>query len=171
MPDSSQMSDDNSAAERDTTPSGTSAAVVSESSSKQADGKEESTSRRDADDEADMELVEVEETEEEVGVVLAVTSFGADGNPGTGRLVRWADGTESTVRWGHEGQFDVSHVSVNNKGAVSKRFPIPATSLQMAVRAAYGSEYTSGIILRLDQEWVRLQMCDVVAGDSVMRLC
>ena len=56
----------------------------------------------------------MEEEEEEVGVVIGITSYPGCGI-GSGRRVRWFSGVESEVRWAADNCYDVTMVQLKNE--------------------------------------------------------
>ncbi|KAL3924851.1 MAG: hypothetical protein SGILL_000791 [Bacillariaceae sp.] len=74
-----------------------------------------------------------------IGTVLSIESWG--GVPAMGRKVRWArTGEIGVYRYGGAGgNYDLSHVEVNEKGTrVRKRYPLPESAEQCAARHGFG---------------------------------
>ncbi|KAG7353154.1 HECT-domain ubiquitin-transferase [Nitzschia inconspicua] len=87
-----------------------------------------------------------------IGVVMSIESW--NGIPGMGRKVKWKlTGKEGVYRYGGDGgNFDLSHVEVNNKGTrVRKRHPLPESAEQCAARHGFGRAKSDYIILRLNR--------------------
>ncbi|KAL3917670.1 MAG: hypothetical protein SGILL_004604 [Bacillariaceae sp.] len=85
-----------------------------------------------------------------IGTVLSIESW--NGVPGMGRRVKWKlTGEIGLYRYGGDGgNFDLSHIEVNDKGTrVRKRYPLPESSEQCAARHGFGRGARESLVLRM----------------------
>jgi len=88
-----------------------------------------------------------------VGTVVGIEPWG--GIPAAARRIKWSlTGKEGVYRFGGDGgRFDIIHVEVNEKlTKVKKRYPVPESAEQCAVRHGFGQAKKYNIILRLRSE-------------------
>ena len=89
------------------------------------------------------------------GTVVRITAWPGCG-PGTARTIRWDDtNIEEDIRWGAQGQYDVTHVIRSKSGKVTMRYPKPASPELKCVRNGFGLSRTFGVILRIRKDKLR----------------
>ena len=102
---------------------------------------------------------------DEIGKVIDISTWGG-GAPGSARIVLWNSGTTETVRWDiSERKFDVKHVEVDEKGAISRIFPYPTTFRFKESINRLKSVYTYGVILRANADTFN---CDRIESIGLM---
>lgn len=88
------------------------------------------------------------ETKEDIGTILEITDY-YNNELGSGRIVQWEDGTTEKVRWGANGIYDVTHVTLDSSGTIQMKYPPPLSEDKRAAKSGFASDSTFGIILRL----------------------
>ncbi len=96
-----------------------------------------------------------------LGTVVSIEPW--KGVPGLARRVRWQlTGKEGVYRWGGDGgRFDIVHVDVNEKQTrLRKRFPLPESMEQCAVRHGFGASRKYPVLFRLRRDTIQLSLSD-----------
>eukprot|EP01041_Mallomonas_annulata_P001744 gene1744-3367_t len=105
------------------------------------------------------------EYEEVIGTVIGIESW-PDCGPGSARIIQWDSSTSSSsssssndaksnsnnieiVRWGANGEYDVTHVQCNKQGKIIQRYSKTVSPEIRATRQLFGLSRTFGVILRL----------------------
>jgi len=96
-----------------------------------------------------------------IGTVISIEPW--KGIPCLARRVRWhLTGIEGVYRWGGDGGcFDIVHVDVNEKQTrVRKRYPLPESMEQCAVRHGFGTSRKFPVLFRLRKDTIKLCSAD-----------
>lgn len=80
-----------------------------------------------------------------VGTVEGISPW--SGVDGEGMSVKWPNNSSYTYRWGADGNYDLTHVEVDEEGQIIKEYPTPEATPDSD--GTFGSELYLGVMLRL----------------------